>query len=221
MLAVIWVVWLERNRRVFKGEIRPTNTLVKEANDLGVSHNKTMEKQCVHREPKLVAWNPVHGFDVVLHVDGSSRGNPGRSGYGVVIRTSNGIWMDGVTGHIGTKTNLVAELHAILNGLRRLRYHNIRNSICYSDSTEAVNLTLSNRRDGVAHNNILRTIWNELSHFDTISIRHIYREGNMVADALARRGSRSLEFFTTWAFPPDDVKPLLPADAMGVLYPRL
>lgn len=49
---------------------------------------------------------------------------------------------------------------------------------------------------------------------------HILRDGNSVADALVRRGVRSVDFFTTWAYPPDDVVPLL-TDTLGVMYPRL
>lgn len=73
------------------------------------------------RETRLVGWNPIVGTNTIIHVDGSSRGNPGDAGFGVVLRRLDGTWICGVSGYIGQATNLEAELHAILPGLRCIR----------------------------------------------------------------------------------------------------
>lgn len=68
-----------------------------------------------------MGWNPIPGYDLIVHVDGSARGNPGDAGFGVVVRNSEGRWILGACGYIGHATNLRAELAAILHGLQCLK----------------------------------------------------------------------------------------------------
>lgn len=88
----------------------------------------------------FVGWNPDASAHILVHVDGSSLGNSGCAGFGVVIRNNSGSWIEGATGFIGVSNNLAAELHGILQGLLRVRALDIASALLLSDSQEALRL---------------------------------------------------------------------------------
>lgn len=53
----------------------------------------------------------------MLNVDGSSLGNPGASGFGGVLRNSDGSWIGSFSGSVGFSNDLHVELLALYNGL--------------------------------------------------------------------------------------------------------
>jgi ribonuclease HI len=58
---------------------------------------------------------------VVVHVDGGSRGNPGPAAIGVVVADRDGAVLDEIAEAIGVATNNVAEYRALLRGVERAR----------------------------------------------------------------------------------------------------
>ena len=60
-------------------------------------------------------------MQLVLHVDGGARGNPGPAAIGVVISDPGGEVLDELAEAIGVATNNVAEYRALLRGLERAR----------------------------------------------------------------------------------------------------
>jgi ribonuclease HI len=56
---------------------------------------------------------------VVVHVDGGARGNPGPAAVGVVVSAPDGEVLDEYAERIGVATNNVAEYQALLRGVRR------------------------------------------------------------------------------------------------------
>jgi hypothetical protein len=48
----------------------------------------------------MVRWNAQGGNNMILNVDGSSIGNPGISGFGGLIRNSDGAWVHGFAGNM-------------------------------------------------------------------------------------------------------------------------
>lgn len=71
----------------------------------------------------------------------------GDAGFGVVIRNLDGNWIGGVSSCIDRTTNFKAELHAILQGLRR-KCEVVTNgsTILYSDSQEALRFIIFGTR---------------------------------------------------------------------------
>ncbi|HEA84603.1 MAG TPA: ribonuclease HI family protein [Candidatus Wildermuthbacteria bacterium] len=59
--------------------------------------------------------------DYIIYTDGGSRGNPGPSALGVVIRNSNGETIEGYGKYLGEGTNNEAEYKAPISGLKKLR----------------------------------------------------------------------------------------------------
>jgi ribonuclease HI len=60
-------------------------------------------------------------MNVVVHVDGGARGNPGPAAIGVVVSDPDGQVLDEVAETIGVATNNVAEYRALLMGIERAR----------------------------------------------------------------------------------------------------
>ncbi|PKI73520.1 hypothetical protein CRG98_006101 [Punica granatum] len=57
-------------------------------------------------------------------------------------------------------------------------------------------------------------------HFREFQVQHVYREGNKVADALARIGQDTGQDLMYFDIPPSDVAALVTYDAMGMSSPR-
>ena len=55
---------------------------------------------------------------VKINCDGSSLGNPGPTGFGVVLRSSDGGWIFGFSGSVSKMDNLCVELLALRKGLQ-------------------------------------------------------------------------------------------------------
>jgi ribonuclease HI len=58
-------------------------------------------------------------LQLVLHVDGGARGNPGPAAIGVVVSSPDGEVLEELGETIGVATNNVAEYRALLRGLER------------------------------------------------------------------------------------------------------
>jgi ribonuclease HI len=75
---------------------------------------------------------------VSVFTDGGSRGNPGPSGFGVVINVEQGETIAKISKYIGMGTNNEAEYYALIEALYWLRdnktIHNITDATFYADS---------------------------------------------------------------------------------------
>ena len=57
----------------------------------------------------------------MLHIDGASKGNPGRAGVGICITNEDGKTISALSRYLGHKTNNEAEYWALLIGLREAK----------------------------------------------------------------------------------------------------
>jgi ribonuclease HI len=127
---------------------------------------------------------------ITAHTDGASRGNPGESGIGVVMRNHQGEVLYSGGGYIGTTTNNVAEYRALLFCLTKALEMDCSALVVHSDSELMVRQMNGKYRVKDANLRILfaeakRLI--ESANF-SFSIRHIDRERNREADLLANSG---------------------------------
>ncbi len=132
--------------------------------------------------------------EIVAHVDGGSRGNPGPAAYGVVIEGAGGAPVAKLSKFLGRATNNVAEYQGLLAALEyALEYHHPRLRVLTDSELMARQLEgrykvksrdlkpLFERARGM----ILR-----LEHF---SIRHVPREKNAEADRLVNQALDAAE----------------------------
>ena len=121
-----------------------------------------------------------------LYFDGASRGNPGPASYGGVIYKPDGTTLLTYKKAIGKHTNNVAEYLGLIVGLRHCIDQKINNVAVFGDSKLVVEQTLGNWK--VKSENLI-TLQAEIKKclrcIDNISISHIYRKHNKVADKLA------------------------------------
>lgn len=125
----------------------------------------------------------------MLYTDGASRGNPGDSSIGAVLyrETNEGLEeVEVVSEAIGRATNNVAEYEAVVAGLAAAIDNGVDEIVLRSDSLLLVRQLQGEYRVKAAG---LKPLYRKavalLGDFDSVTIEHVPREQNEVADALA------------------------------------
>ncbi len=138
----------------------------------------------------LVAGEPVLPAQrMKMWADGASRGNPGPSGAGAVVKLADGSIVGEVAEYLGTGTNNRAEYTAALLGLQRALELGGREIDVYMDSQLVVR-----QMEGLykVKNAGLRPLWEQVGalsrRFARCTFHHVPREQNSEADALANEG---------------------------------
>jgi ribonuclease HI len=124
------------------------------------------------------------------HTDGASRGNPGESGIGFVLRDELGNVLFSAGGYIGTATNNIAEYQALLACLRKALTMECKHLIVHSDSQLMVRQMCGQYR---VKDKTLQTFHREAKSLlerapFSFRILHVDREQNGDADTLANSG---------------------------------
>ncbi len=126
---------------------------------------------------------------VVLYTDGASRGNPGPAAIGAVLYEDDGGALrpvETVSEAIGSATNNVAEYRAVVAGLEAARRHGATEIELRSDSLLLVRqLTGEYKVKAPGLKPLFAEVRRLLQGFDRVEIRHVPREENEEADALA------------------------------------
>ncbi len=122
--------------------------------------------------------------------DGASRGNPGESGIGVILKDPAGTVLERISGYLGLSTNNRAEYAALLAGVELARRHKCSHLVLHSDSELMVRQMQGAYK---IKDKVLRQ-WAERVHAAIragglkLEMRHIPREENREADQLANLG---------------------------------
>jgi ribonuclease HI len=166
---IIWAIWKERNRRIFRNESLPEGKLkeaiISQIRETVQSRNCQTERAqltgqdsriletfhlkdgrnntLVGRPPQLQLgarnWTPPPAGFLKLNFDGAEKGNPGMTGMGGVIRDSGGNIIRLYVGSLGNSTNNATEFGALELGLEILRRERMTNTIVEGDSTLVIN----------------------------------------------------------------------------------
>jgi len=131
-------------------------------------------------------------MEATAFIDGGSRGNPGPSAIGSVIKWSDK--MDSLRGeYIGLKTNNEAEYAALIWTLRYLNYVGVKKVTIFSDSQLIVN-QFNGKWAASDRMGALLSIAKEVSEsFDCILLTWIPREQNAEADKLVNEALDAYE----------------------------
>ncbi len=131
---------------------------------------------------------PIQKTDLVAHIDGASRGNPGPAAYGVVVEMADGKRLAELAEVLGETTNNVAEYHALLAALAYTLEHRHPRLKVISDSE------LLTRQVAGAYkvkSPDLKPLYEQakrkIAQLEAFSIAHVRREENREADRLANR----------------------------------
>ncbi|HVB29180.1 MAG TPA: ribonuclease HI family protein [Terriglobia bacterium] len=124
--------------------------------------------------------------EVVAHIDGGSRGNPGPAAYGVVVCNAEGTRLASFSKFLGCATNNVAEYQGLLAALGyALEHRHSRLKVVSDSELLARQITgqykVKNPDLKILHERA-RTL---IAQLDSFSIKHVLREHNREADRLA------------------------------------
>ena len=184
---VVWFLWKHHNNVVF--ENIPLNMNL---------HNHYLSQAlefffCVGKVRKVnqrsliqVSWSKLPDEWFKLNTDGALGGNPGKAGGGGLIRDSSGHWVKGFARSIGFATSVTAEFWALRDGLKLALSEGIQNLIVELDARVVIDLISSNVDSIKPYSPLLCNRRCLLRRFPRVQVKHIYREGNCCADALAR-----------------------------------
>ncbi len=124
--------------------------------------------------------------EVMVHIDGGARGNPGEAGAGVYFQDPAGAPLESISRYLGRATNNTAEYQALLIALARAREAGVRHLRVFSDSELLVNQVNGRYRTKVAHlQQFLQEAIRLMREIGRVDVMHVRREMNMEADALA------------------------------------
>jgi ribonuclease HI len=119
-------------------------------------------------------------------VDGGARGNPGPAGYGVRLELPGGVLHDEIWGWLGESTNNVAEYRALLEAVHRAVDGGFRELVVRTDSELVARQLSGEYRVRQSHLKVLhREVVEAAKALDRFEVRHVRRERNRHADALA------------------------------------
>lgn len=129
-------------------------------------------------------------MNLQIYTDGGARGNPGPAGLGVVIvDKATGNTIDEISKYLGQTTNNQAEYQAAITGLARAVELNAQSVELISDSELLIRQC---RGQYKVKNQDIAKRFLELKNLETqlggrVEYRHVKRELNKKADALANR----------------------------------
>jgi ribonuclease HI len=123
-----------------------------------------------------------------VFTDGAARGNPGPAALGVVIEDDQGLRLRGLHRYIGKATNNEAEYQALIQGLMAALEWKPDRLEVYLDSKLVVEQIKGGYRVKKAELQPLHRRAKELlDGFPEWEVKHVERERNRGADALANR----------------------------------
>ena len=123
------------------------------------------------------------------YIDGSSLGNPGEAGYGVVLKNEADKVLREKGQYIGKATNNVAEYQGLLGCLDLVKEYKVTSLVVFSDSQLMVRQINGIYRVKQPHLQVIYSKVLEKIHAEDYSfdIQHIPRQKNKEADRLARQ----------------------------------
>ncbi|XP_059066464.1 uncharacterized protein LOC131857764 [Cryptomeria japonica] len=125
------------------------------------------------KQRALSAWIPQKEGWYKLNFDGASQGNPGASGVGCIIHSSNGVIEAKQDKVLVEDTNNVAEIQAAIEGLAICRELGLKKVKIEGDSPIIINALRIGNTPNWRLNSFLRISIDLLENFQAFTINHI------------------------------------------------
>lgn len=146
--------------------------------------------------PASVGWT-------VMHVDGSFNRRAAAMSCEGLLQNHEGARIVGFASFEGIGEVFLAELIAVIRGLKLAWQKGVRKLLCYFDCMEVVEMLSENRSHNLySYAAYLSEAKNLLHQEWEVSLHHKPREQKLSADALARMRMRLRLDFSMWLTPP-------------------
>lgn len=157
---------------------------------------------------------------VKLNSDAAVTNHGAKAAAGGVVRDSDGNFILGYASDIGEATTTVAELQAILMGLKLVWRRGFTKVTMETDSLTSVCLIQGGCSSMHPCSPKVLEIQGYLQRIQECHISHTLREANQVADGFAKFGLRLTACSKTFEFLPSFVSIPFFADIAGSVFPR-
>ncbi|CAN1339270.1 Putative beta-glucosidase 41 [Linum perenne] len=190
-----WILWRNRNDRIFQGKVLNTVGVIKQCNywiQLAESAYDDLEQLRNNAKPirqeSLISWEAANapGF---TNTDDSVIRSTGQATAGGALRNYEGRVLDAFTVNLGKCSITRAELTGAVIGMERAWALGIRDLTVQLDSLCAVQLLTDMGNLEHQHATIVSRYRSLLHRAWNLKVVHIYREGNCLADSLASRAA--------------------------------
>ncbi|XP_027171647.1 uncharacterized protein LOC113771242 [Coffea eugenioides] len=233
-MVALWFIWRARNHTRFEGSRMSAESIIWQVGNLieqlGDSQKLGRlfrgDGDCVWargrraaavRRPYLVAWVKPLAHYLKLNTDASVTAT-GAFGGGVV-RSNEGKMIFAFYKEFGEASVVHAEALALLAGLTYCQERHLTGVRVESDSEALVRMVASEALACWPLCNALRRIRSILTNLEA-TLSHVYRQANMVADAIASAHLGHDVLYNEEASLPRRIKVLLGLDRLGVPYIR-
>ncbi|CAN1853511.1 Putative ribonuclease H protein At1g65750 [Linum perenne] len=160
-----------------------------------------------------IGWKPAGDPWFTLNTDGSLANN-GRAAAGEAIRSPDGSLLAAFTTNLGICSITQAEIRGIIEGMKIAWSKGVRKLAIQSDSRCDVQILSKADNTDHQHGSLACQFFEMILWDWEVSIEHIFRESNFLADSLAAKG-HSFTFGTHF------VESSNPAVAHWIAYDRM
>ncbi|CAN1729274.1 Putative ribonuclease H protein At1g65750 [Linum perenne] len=224
----LWILWKARNEDIFDNRSVTSDQLRLRVLNWTAGVRETMKAESralsgvVKRSREtLLKWIPAPDDWITVNCDGSVIHPHGQAAAGGIIRDSSGRRLAVFAANLGTCTITRAELRAAAIGLELAWEMQVRKVHLQTDSSTSVLAITNPQQEDSRHGHILQHIRQLMQRNWMVTVSHIYRERNRVADLLAHHG-HSLSLGSHFNFVcSSDIERATCSDIVGVCFPRL
>ncbi|XP_019173838.1 PREDICTED: uncharacterized protein LOC109169412 [Ipomoea nil] len=223
--AILWWIWRWRNEGIFNHNIQPFEVKLGWLAKYDVEIKEAFKKRLnpgtgvITAANEQVGWTkPSRGWHK-LNVDGSCKGD-GMAGCGGLIRDEAGEYCAGFSSSVGRCQVLEAEAWGVFHGLRLAREEGCAKLLVESDSKQLIDKL---RKKDKASSKVCNIMWRcmrEADRLQQVEYVHVRREGNKVADWLARSAIATQVGYRGFKEAPIEIEELLQQDKMGATFHR-
>jgi len=200
VVLLLWSIWKSRNALIFRTEsIPPMGTLLRakrswaewmlRASSSGPNSSISYSSPHPHhlpKDPHLIGWTLPRGGFIKINFDGSKSLAGAAAGF--VLRSWQGGFIKAGSRFLENASILVAEATAMRDGISTALQAGFRRLEVEGDNQIVIKAVQKQIQVPWQIAPILQDIWNMIGCCETVLFRHIYREGNMAADWVAKYG---------------------------------
>ncbi|CAN1762528.1 Putative ribonuclease H protein At1g65750 [Linum perenne] len=223
-----WLIWKARNESIFDNISVTSDQLrlrvlswIAGVRETMRAHSQSLSEVEDRRCETLISWIPSPDDWISVNTDGSVIQPAGKAAAGGVLRNSQGSFIGAFSVNLGSCSIMRAELRAAEIGLGYAWSLGARKVILQLDSLAAVNAILGPPTEDLRHSHTLLGIDGLRQRDWQVSVHHVFREANQVADLLAHLGHSKPLGTTFFTYCPSFIRFALFSDCIGTSFPRL